>query len=153
MRLNPKQSTVVGEYTVKYETPTGRLVVADNGHLERIELGARLGIFKDGKRERTLNTVRAYFPSEDPSLGPVGRYFEGEPTTEVGLHAGLTRDLWTAVTPDVASLGMRVARAQKYFLEHGRTDEVLALVLQGVALSYVQDPIPATFRVIDSPMI
>ena len=39
-----------------------------------------------------------------PSLGPVSRFFEGEATSEVGLRAGLRRDLWTAVAPDIGRL-------------------------------------------------
>ena len=55
-------------------------------------------------RSATLHTERSYFPSSDPGLGAVSRYFEGEATSEVGLRAGLRRDLWTAVAPDTAAL-------------------------------------------------
>ena len=51
----------------------------------------------------------------DPQLGPVGRFFEGEATSEIGLQAGLTRDFWAAYQPDQESIrkivdGARQAR-------------------------------------------
>ena len=81
-----------------------RLDVAENG-------GAR----EDRPRRRpareprdgdpaTLHPERSFFPSSDPSLGAVSRYFEGEATSEVGLQSRLRRDFWTIVAPDTEPL-------------------------------------------------
>ena len=34
----------------------------------------------------------------------MGRFYKGESTSEVGLQAGLRRDLWTAVEPDTSQI-------------------------------------------------
>ena len=94
----------VGGYDVTYVKPTGELVAARNGRLERIDLGARLRVRRDGETGRHAAHERSYFPSTDPSLGPVSRFFEGESTSEVGLRAGLRRDVWTAISPSLRDL-------------------------------------------------
>ena len=66
---------------------------------------------------QTLDTYKSYFPSTDPSLGPVSRFFEGEATTEVGLRAGVRRDLWTAVAPDIGRLLPRIEQGDKVFAD------------------------------------
>ena len=38
---------------------------------------------------RPMHTSKDYFPSQDPELGPVSRFFDGEATTEVALDASL----------------------------------------------------------------
>ena len=76
----------VGGYDVTYVKPTAKLVAASNGRLERIDLGAEMRVRRDGEPVGTLRTERSYFPSADPSLGPLSRFFEGEATSEVGLQ-------------------------------------------------------------------
>ena len=88
----------VGGYDITYVRPTTRL------EGEKVSLGAVLDVRRDGKPVGTLRPTRGYYPSTDPSAGPVGRYFDGQATSEVGLRAGLRRDLWTAVEPDLQSL-------------------------------------------------
>ena len=61
----------------------------------------------------TLRTERSFFPSADPTLGPVSRFFEGEATSEVGLRAGLRRDVWSAISPNVRDLRKQVAEGDK----------------------------------------
>ena len=75
------------------------------GSLEKISFGAVLDVRKDGRKVATLRPEKGYYPSMDAvGLGPIGRFFEGESTSEVGMKAGLTRDLWTAMSPDVGKL-------------------------------------------------
>jgi hypothetical protein len=45
----------------------------------------------------------------------IGDFFAGESTSEVGLKAGLSSDLWTAVQPDIAAVQKRVRLADKGF--------------------------------------
>ena len=63
----------------------------------------------------TLRTERSFFPSADPTLGPVSRFFEGEATSEVGLRAGLRRDVWSAISPSVRDLKKQVAEGDRVF--------------------------------------
>jgi cytochrome c-type biogenesis protein CcmF len=92
-------------------------------------------------------------------LGPISRYFEGEATSEVGLRAGLTHDVWTAVNPDTAGLRPIVEEGDKIFseaagsLEPAARDAALAEVLRGLVARYERNPPPATFRLSVSPMV
>jgi cytochrome c-type biogenesis protein CcmF len=158
VELRPGQSTSVGGYTVRYDRPTSALVAAGNGRLERIDLGAELHVTRGGGPGRTLSTYKSYFPTEDPTLGPVSSFFDGEATTEVGLRAGLRRDLWTAVSPDIGRLQSRIAEGDKVFsaargLTGAQRGAFLAQALAGLTRSYAKDPPPATFRIIASPLV
>ena len=145
VELRPGQTERMGGYAVTYERPTSRLVAASNGRLERIDLGARLQVRRGDGPARTLETFKSYFPSTDPSLGPISRFFEGEATTEVGLRAGLRRDLWTAVAPDIARLRPRIEEGDKVFadaaeLSEADRGEFLAQALDGLSRLLHQRP-------------
>jgi cytochrome c-type biogenesis protein CcmF len=152
------QSTQVGGYEIEYVRPTSDLVAANNGRLERIDFGAVLRVTRDG-RTTTLTTERSFFPSAGPMLGPVSRFFEGEATSEVGLDAGLRRDVWVSVAPDTRRLEPRVKEGDEVFaaaeddLAPGERDAFLAEALRGLVRSYVDEPPPATFRLLVSPMV
>ena len=96
-----------------------------------------------------------------PMLGPVSRFFEGESTSEVGLDAGLRRDFWVSVAPDTQRLDTRVKEGDAVFakadksgaLTQDQRDSFLAEALTGLTRSYANDPPPATFRVLASPMV
>src|SRR5204862_465989 len=118
---------------------------------EKISLGAVLDVRKHGRHVTTLRPTRGYYPSMDPSLGPVGRYFDGQATSEVGLRAGLRRDLWMAIEPDLSSLQPIVRDADQRFA-NARPD-VQALVIAAVASRYERHPPAATFRIIVSPLV
>ncbi len=157
VQLSPGQSTRVGAYDVTYVKPTADLRAAPNGRLERIDLGAQLRVARDGESPRTLSTVKSFFPSAAPMLGPISRFFEGEATSEVGLRAGWRRDVWTAIAPDISSLRPRLEEGDKVFagaeLTPRQREVLLAQALDGLARSYANDPPPATFRLIVSPMV
>ena len=63
-----------------------------------------LDVSKGGKPVTTLSTTRGFYPSQDPTQGLIGRFFNGEADSNVGLHAGLTKDIWTVVNPDLTPL-------------------------------------------------
>jgi cytochrome c-type biogenesis protein CcmF len=158
-RLAPGQSTRVGSYTFTYVRPTSALHAASNGRLERISLGAVLKVRKDGGPTRIVRTSKDYFPSQDPSLGPVSRFFDGESTSEVGLHEGATKDIWSAVNPDTSRLQARIKEGDRVFTKAGaaltaqQANDFLAEALQGLTSSYAKDPPPATFRLLISPLV
>ena len=74
-------------------------------------------VSRGGETVGTLRTERSFFPSADPSLGPISRFFEGEATSEVGLRAGLRRDVWSAISPNVRDLQKQIARGDKVFTD------------------------------------
>jgi cytochrome c-type biogenesis protein CcmF len=145
LRLSPGQTARVGGYDVTYARPTTRL------ESEKVSLGAVLTVRRDGKRVGTLRPTRGYYPSSDPNLGPVGRYFEGQATSEVGLRAGMRRDLWTAVEPDLEPLEGVVRQADRRFAD-ARPD-LQAVLIAAIAERYRSNPPPATFRIIASPLV
>ena len=157
VQLSPGQRARVGSYEVTYVKPTAALQAANNGRLEKIDLGAQLRVTRGGKTVAALHTVKSYFPSLAPFLGPVSRFFEGEATSEVGLKAGWRRDVWTAIAPDIDSLRPRITEGDKVFsaarLTPEQRDAFLGQALAGLARSYASNPPPATFRLLVSPMV
>jgi cytochrome c-type biogenesis protein CcmF len=145
VRLLPGQSTRVGDYDIRYLKPTAE--VAN----EKIAFGAVLDVKRDGRHYATLSPTRNFYRSQDPSQGPIGRFFAGESTSEVGLRAGLRNDFWTAIRPDLARLSKPIADANRRF-ESSPLD-LQGLVIAAIADSYRKDPPPATFRFIVNPMV
>ena len=157
VRLGVGERTRVGGYEFEYARPTGEVDVAANGGLEKIDLGADLRVRRGGE-VRTLHTERSFFPSNDASLGAVSRYFEGEATSEVGLRAGFRRDVWTVVSPDLATLRKVSRRGDEVFakarsLPAEERSAALGQGLEGIVAAYRSDPPPATFRVLVSPLV
>jgi cytochrome c-type biogenesis protein CcmF len=157
VELRPGQTDRVGGYAVTYERPTSRVVAASNGRLERIDLGAQVSVRRGDSVER-LHTYKSYFPSTAPELGPISRFFEGEATSEVGLRAGVRRDFWAAVGPDIGRLRPRIEQGDKVFTDARELSDadrgvLLADALRGLTRSYTDAPPPATFRFIVSPLV
>jgi cytochrome c-type biogenesis protein CcmF len=145
VRLSPGKTSQIGGYDVRYVRATSQVAP------EKVTLGAVLDISKNGKHVTTLRTTRGYYPSSDPTAGPVGQYFDGDSTTEVGLQAGLKRDIWTAVQPDIGAMQKMIAGIDKRFpLAQGDTQRFL---LTAVAQRYAAAPPPAVFRLIVSPLV
>jgi cytochrome c-type biogenesis protein CcmF len=159
VRMTEGQRAQVGGYAFHYVKATSHITATRSGSLEKISFGSIVEVSRDGRLVTTLRPERSYFPSRDPSLGPIGRFFEGEATSEVGLSAGLRRDLWTAMTPDKAALAPQIARGDKVFSAIGGKlapdveAGLLAEALRGLAKRYVSDPPAATFRIITSPLV
>jgi cytochrome c-type biogenesis protein CcmF len=152
--LEPGQSATVGGKEFTYVKPTARLYAAENGRLERISLGAELRV--EGK---PMHTSKDYFPSQDPALGPISRFFDGESTTEVALDTSLGKDTWAAVGPDIAKLRPRLDEGDELFenareeLSASQSSQFLALALRGLTEQYTSNPPPARFRLEVNPMV
>ena len=146
VRLSPGQSARIGGYDVTYVRPTAALAS------EKISLGAVLDIRRDGRRVARLAPGRNYYPSQDRAgLGAIGRFFEGEATSEVGLETGLRRDVWTAVQPDLGRLETLIQEADRRFADAGPDEQ--GVIIAAIAERYRQAPPPATFRLIVSPLV
>jgi cytochrome c-type biogenesis protein CcmF len=160
VRLSPGETARVGDYDVAYERATAGLETNAAGSLENITFGSVLRVTRDGDDVAMLAPERGFYPSRDiEGLGPVGRFFEGEATSEIGLKAGLRRDVWIAMTPDIQALepiieeGDRVFAAAAGKLPPELEGQALATTLVGLTDRYRADPPPATFRLITSPMV
>jgi cytochrome c-type biogenesis protein CcmF len=155
--LQVGQTTNVGGYAIHYDRPTAGISTRD-GRLEKINLGSDLTVRKDGKFVTRLHTERGYYPTDDNSLGVVGRYFEGEQTSEVGLKAGAARDVWAVISPDTDPLKSVIAQGDKVFGNAKNLPPQMGAALLGQAITgivdrYKRNPPPAQFRFIVSPLV
>ena len=150
-RLSPGQSTKVGDYRLTYVKPTAEILNDRARTGAPITLGAVVRLTRDGKTE-TLRPSRNYYTAADGRGGPIGRFFEGEATSEVDVRWGLRRDLWLAIQPDLRALEPAIREANK--LKAARDDpEARLLVVAALAERYRRDPPPAQFRAIVSPLV
>ena len=83
----------------------------------------------------------------------MGHLIGGQAVSSVGIDASLTRDIWSAIQPEIET------RKLKHIIEVGnktipfsRPDEGL-FVIDFLAHEYLQHPPPAQFRLIVSPLI
>jgi cytochrome c-type biogenesis protein CcmF len=152
VRLTPGRTATVGGYQVKYVRATARPVYRGE-RLERVALGAVLDVRKDGRHVTTLRTERGYYPSAAPfaSGSLIRGIFDGDATSEVGMKAGLTRDLWTAIQPDPEYLNKVIdATAAK---TAGKPPAQQAQAVGRLLSVYRQGAFPAQFRIISSPLV
>ncbi|MGZ5307871.1 MAG: heme lyase CcmF/NrfE family subunit [Solirubrobacterales bacterium] len=145
LSLDVGESADVGDYNVTYEQPT--VDVAN----ERIAFGAVLDVKRDGRDFALLAPRRNYYATQDPSTGQIGRFFEGEATSEVSLKAGAGQDFWTAFQPDLTGLDAPIARANRKFGD--ASPDVRGFVINAIAQSYLNDPPADNFRVIVNPLV
>ncbi len=150
-RLSPGDTLRTGGYIVTYERATARLGGDGAGTGAPISFGALLTLRDGDGHEQALHPSRNFYPTRDPSKGAIGRYFEGEATSEVDVRWGLTRDFWTAVRPDISGLEGPIREANAKFADAG--DDVQAVVIAAIAERYRTRPPPATFRTIVSPLV
>jgi cytochrome c-type biogenesis protein CcmF len=121
----------------------------------------------------TLNTSRGFYPSQDASLGPIGRFFQGEADSDVGLDAGLTKDIWTVANPDLTPLQAKINQGNRVFtaafkqamtkvgtMPLAQAQAALAPLWQardeavsGVASQYLSRPWAVDFLFIVSPLV
>ena len=150
VRLSPGETFEVNGYQVTYREATAKLGGDSSGTGAPISFGAVLDVRKDG-RHFTMRPSRNFYSSGDPSLGTISRFFEGEATSEVDVRWGLSRDLWLAVRPDIASLERPIREADAKFAD--APGDVQALIVAALAERYRSDPPPAAFRAIVSPLV
>ncbi len=165
--LAPGQSTSVDGYRIAYVKPIASATA------QKLSFGALLRVTRDGRLVTRLTTTRGFYPSQDPTLGPIGRFFNGEADSNVGLRAGLTRDIWTVVNPDLSPLNSRIDRGNAVFtaalasamrrvaaLPPRQANAALAPLWQlrdeaivGIASRYVSHPWPVNFLFIVDPLV
>jgi cytochrome c-type biogenesis protein CcmF len=146
LRMKPGDTAHVGGYDVTYLRPTSALGA------EKITLGAVLDVSRRGQHVATLIPSRGYYASlDDASFGRIGRFFNGDSTSEVGLRASLTRDIWTAVQPDLAAVEPMIKDADRRFPD--ANSQLEGFVVSTVVRRYLQASPVADFRLIVSPLV
>ncbi len=155
LALAPGQSTRVGAYTVRYVRPTAT-VSAHNDTVRTgstLNVGAVLSVSKGGHRVATLHPTEGYYESQEESLGSVGRLIGGNPVSHVSIDASLTRDLWSAVAPEIETPRLkRIVALGNAKIPMSRPDEGMFAVWV-LAHEYLKHPPPAQFQVLVSPLI
>jgi cytochrome c-type biogenesis protein CcmF len=155
LSLSPGQSTRVGSYTVRYVRPTATITPRyDPTHTGSIlNIGAVLRVTKDGRYVTTLRPSEDFYESLEESQGSVGHLIGGQPVSNVGISASLTRDIWSAIAPEIETKRLkRVIEVGNKTIPFSRPDEGL-FVIDFLAHEYLQHPPPAQFRLLVSPLI
>lgn len=153
-RVQVGDSIRSGPYEVRYAGATANAAFRDQ-RLEKIVLGSRLRVFRDGRYVREMRPSRSYYPSDDPSLGPVGRFFGGEAASDVALAAGPMNDLWIAMRPDGLAIKQVTDALDERFQAAGAGGAPYGQTIAALRLAqlYRLRPAPVTIRVQESPMV
>ncbi|HEX7610851.1 MAG TPA: cytochrome c-type biogenesis CcmF C-terminal domain-containing protein [Solirubrobacteraceae bacterium] len=152
LSLKPGQSTKVGAYTLRYVRPTATVTPKfDAAHTgSTLSLGAVLDVTKGGRHVATLNPSEGFYASQDPSQGSVGSLIGGQPVSHVATDAGVTRDVWTAIAPDIEAPALqRIITAGNATL----SPEESLVAIGYMARAYLKSPPPAQFHFIVSPLV
>jgi cytochrome c-type biogenesis protein CcmF len=150
--LSPGQSTRVGAYTVRYVRPTATITPRyDQAHTgSTLSLGAVLDVSRHGRHVTTLSPSEGYYASQESSQGSVGSLIGGQPVSHVSIDAGVTRDVWSAIQPDLEAPSLqRIIRAGNATL----SPEESLVAIGYLARAYLKSPPQAQFHLIVSPMV
>ena len=153
--LSVGQSSRVGAYTVHYVRPTATVTPSnDAAHTgATLSLGAVLSVSKHGRHVATLYPSEGYYASDEPSQGSVGSLIGGQPVSHVAMSAGITRDVWSAIAPDIETPQLkRIVEVGNRTIPFARPEDALIAVAY-LARSYLQHPPPAQFHFIVSPLV
>jgi cytochrome c-type biogenesis protein CcmF len=164
--LLPGQHANIDGYTIRYVRPTA------TASAQKISLGAVLAVSKGGHPVATLRTSYGLYPSQDPSLGEIGRFFNGSDESRIGLKTGLMRDIWTVVDPSLTPLQTLINRDDASFARAMALVARMPAATQAKVLApssplwtlrnqrilqltsrYIQHPWAATFLLIVSPLV
>jgi cytochrome c-type biogenesis protein CcmF len=161
--LSPGQTTKVDGYTIRYVRPTEQATDA------KISFGAVLDVAKGGRHVGTLTTTRGFYPATfDNTVGPISIAFDGQSDSQVGLKAGLLRDIWTVINPNVQPIQSQINRGDQVFerlmtsltpaeLRQSRNLQFIqaerARAIEGLAGRFVTHPWPVEFLMIVSPLV
>lgn len=155
LSLSPGQSTKIGAYTVGYVRPTATITSqSDTAHTgATMSLGAVLDVSKAGRHVATLLPSEGYYDSGNPSEGSVGHLIGGQAVSHVSMDAGLTRDVWSAIAPDIdTSRLQRIMTIANKTIPLVRPDEGM-IALAVLEREYLKAPPPARFKLIVSPLV
>ena len=109
--LRPGQSAPIDGYVIKYVKPTA------TASPQKLTFGAQLAVYKGGKLVTRVNTSDGFYPSQDPTLGVLGRFFNsGSTESRIGLDSGFTHDIWTVVSVNLTPLQTLINQGDRAFV-------------------------------------
>jgi cytochrome c-type biogenesis protein CcmF len=161
--LSPGQRVGVDGYTITYVRPTAQATA------QKLSFGAVLNVAKGSSHVATLTTSRGFYPATgDSTAGPISVAFNGQSDSDVGLRAGLTRDIWTVINPDLTPLQAEINRGDQVFTKlmtsltpaQARRPATIQFIeaeraraITGLAARFVTHPWPVNFLLIVSPLV
>jgi cytochrome c-type biogenesis protein CcmF len=153
--LSVGQSSRVGAYAVRYVRATATVSPSnDAAHTgSTLSLGAVLDVSKHGRHVATLYPSEGYYASDEPSQGSVGSLIGGQPVSHVAMNGGVTRDVWSAIAPDIETPQLkRIVEIGNRTIPFARPEDAL-IAVAFLARAYLQHPPPAQFHFIVSPLV
>jgi cytochrome c-type biogenesis protein CcmF len=164
--LKPGQSTTVDGYRFAYVRPTEAATAS------KISFGAVLRVSKGRSYVTTLHTTRGWYPNAATG-GVIGRFFDGEADSTVGLDAGLTRNLWAVTSANPQPLSGYINQGNSYFQSYllsimpklsrlSRTQQTEVLdryyglrdeAIAGIARRFITHTWPVEFLIIVAPLV
>jgi cytochrome c-type biogenesis protein CcmF len=167
--LTPGHGVGVDGYTIRYVRPTANVAITRQGGLAKVSFGAVLDVSKGSKHVSTLSTTRGFYPAPlDPTVGPISVAFNGQSDSQVGLRAGITRDIWTVINPNLQPLQTEIAQGDRVFEKlmtsltpaqaaqpatRAWIDTQRARAIDELAARFVTHPWPVNFLFIVSPLV
>jgi cytochrome c-type biogenesis protein CcmF len=150
--LAPGHSTRVGAYEIRYVRPTATITPKyDQAHTgSTLSLGAVLDVTKHGRHVATLYPSEGFYASDEAGQGSVGSLIGGQPVSHVAMNMSLTRNVWTAIEPDIE------APALKRIVTDGNSTlppEEALVAIAYLARAYLKHPPPAQFNFLVSPLV
>jgi len=161
LRLSPGDQAQVGDYTITYVKPTSNIDATE----QKLSFGALLDVTRDGRPVTTLTPSREYYSgvAVDPEA-PLRSFFSGEATSEVGRTESFSRDLWSAMQPDLSSYDRIIDEGDRRYARfaagvpqtpQGATElaNVQGQLIAALSQKYLQDPPPAEIRFNVNPFV
>jgi cytochrome c-type biogenesis protein CcmF len=155
LSLSPGQSTRVGAYSIRYVRPTASVTPKYDPDQTgaTMTLGALLDVTKQGRHVAWLEPNEGFYDSGEPAQGSVGHFIGGTAVSHVAMDAGVTRDVWSAIAPDISTPQLqRIVTIGNEKIPLVRPDEGL-IAIAVLARAYLENPPPAAFRFEVSPLV
>jgi cytochrome c-type biogenesis protein CcmF len=112
-----------------------------------------LEVFKGHRHVATLWPSEGFYDSSDPTQGSVGHFIGGTAVSHVSMDAGLSRDVWSAIAPDIGTPALKhIIAVGNRTIPIVRPDEGIVAIAV-MARAYMQHPPPAAFHLIVSPLV
>ena len=166
--LSPGQKASVDGYTIRYVRPV------ESVSSQKIGFGAVLDVTKGGKHVTTVTTVRNFYPSQNPTDGLIGKFFDtSNADSEVGLDQNLRRNIWTVINAQPTPLAPLINKGNSVFaayapqvmtkaakLPPGQAQSAMNglwaerdLAVSEIARRFVTHPWPTEFLLIVAPLV
>ncbi len=166
--LSPGQKASVDGYTIRYVRPV------ESVSSQKIGFGAVLDVTKGGEHVTTVTTVRNFYPSQNPTDGLIGKFFDtSNADSEVGLDQNLRRNIWTVINAQPTPLAPLINKGNSVFaayapqvmtkaakLPPGQAQSAMNglwaerdLAVSEIARRFVTHPWPTEFLLIVAPLV